>query len=369
MKKFSPLFENFEFKTLNIGGGTPSIFSEEKFSSLIKEIFSKFKFHKYSEKAIELNPKTTTFEKLKILEEYGFNKISIGVQSLSQRVLKINNRSYQTKEMIKNVIDNFNKFDLNYLNVDLLLGLKGDTVEDFVNSFEEVCKIGPSNICIYPVKTNNKYIQQNYVDFKNFTNFYYPLFDEVSKKIISIGKKYGFINRYNPDNLSYIAPLVFSRQTNKKIQRIDYQYTHFNLPPYSNFCLGYYSHSRIADFIDYLFVDKNNKDSMFLKDFSANPDDFIYIIQKLSPRFERVKFIIKKFYLNWRIPRKEYKEFYGTDILEDFSYAIKALKHFGIIKVTPEEIIFKKIDEKDIYPYLLFFAGRRNVLKTIKKFS
>ena len=105
---------------------------------------------------------------------------------------------------------------------------------------------------------------------------------------------------------------------------------------------------------------------MFLKSFSTNPDDYVFLTQKLSPKFERVKFIVKKFYVNWEVPRKEYKEFYKTDIVEDFPYAIRALSWLEIISVTPEKIIFKKMDEKEIYPYLLFFAGRRDVLKKVE---
>ena len=364
IKKFSPIFKGMMFKTLYIGGGTPSIFTEEQLKKLLEELFSKFEFEDYSERSIELNPNTTSFQKLKILEKFGFNKISIGVQSLSKSVLDINKRGYQTKDMVKEAIENFNKLDLNYMNADLLLGLKGDTAEDFIYSFEEMCKIGPSNICIYPVKTNDKYIAKNYGSFKNFTKFYYPLFDEVAKKIPPIGEKYGYRKHYEMGKLSYVAPLVFSKNEGER-KRIDYSYTHFNLPPFSNFCLGFYSHSRIVDFIDFLFVDKNNQDSMFLKNFSTNPDDYVFLTQRLSPKFERVKFIVKKFYVDWEVPREEYKEFYKTDIVEDFQYAIKALKRLGIISVTPDKIIFKKMDEKEIYPYLLFFAGRENVLKKV----
>lgn len=365
MKKFSPIFKGMKFKTIYIGGGTPSIFSEEQLSMLLKELFSRFNFQEYSEKSIELNPSTTTFEKLKILERYGFNKISMGVQSLSKNVLSINKRGYQTKDMIKKAIENFKRLDLNYINVDLLLGLKGDTVKDFVYSFEEICKIGPSNICIYPVKTNDWYIRKNYGNFKNFTKFYYPLFDEVAKKIAHIGEKYGYMKHYEINKLSYIAPLVFANK-NQLTKRVDYSYTHFNLPPFSNFCLGFYAHSRVVDCIDYLFVNKNNPDSMFLKNFSTKPDDYVYMTYRLSPRFERVKFIVKKFYVDWAVPREEYKEFYNADIVDDFPYAIKALQLLKVIKVTEKKIIFREMDEKKIYPYLLFFVGRRNVLKRIK---
>ncbi|MBT3407567.1 radical SAM protein [Candidatus Woesearchaeota archaeon] len=364
IKKYAKLFKNYKFKTLYIGGGTPSIFSEKQLKNILELIFKNYKFEKYCEKAIELNPKSTTIQKLKILEMFEFNKISIGVQSLSKRILDINERKNQTTTLVNETIQNFKKLDLNYLNVDLLLGLKNDTVKDFLYTFEEICKMGPSNICIYPLKTNDKYIKKNYKTFEKFTEFYYPLFDNVSKQIIPIAKKYNFNEHYKLEKLSYIAPLVFSK-TKQKTKQVDFHYTHFNLPPYSNFCLGFYSHSRIINKIDYMLINKNNQDSMFLKGFSTNPKEYIYLTQKLDPNFEKVKFIIKTFYQHWEIPRKLYKEYYGTDIVQDFAYAIKALSHLNILKVHSDKIIFKKMDEKKLYPYLLFFAGRKNVMKKI----
>lgn len=365
-EKFSPIFKGLEFKTLYIGGGTPSIFSEEQLNRLLTVLFEKFSFNKFGEFSIELNPVSTTFEKLKILERFGFNKISIGVQSLSPRVLKIANRSYQTIDMVKEVVDNFKKLDLNFLNADLLLGLKGDTVEDFKYSFEQLCKIRAPHIVIYPVKTNDEYIQKHYGTFEEFEKFYYPLFEGVAKELLPIAQKYDYNPHYELDKLSFVAPLMFSVKERQPGKRVDYSYTHFNLYPYSNFCLGYYAHSRIVDKMDYLLVDKNHPGSMFLKNFSTEPEDYTYMIEKLSKRFERVKFIIKEFYKEWEVSRVDYYELYNSDIVEDFSYAIVALTYFGIITVTPEKIIFKKTDEKELYPYLLFFTGEKNVYDKVK---
>lgn len=364
--KYQPLFKGLKFKTLYIGGGTPSIFSEEQLNRLLEKLFEKFSFHEYAELSIELNPVSTTFEKLKILEKFGFNKISIGVQSLSPRVLKIANRSYQTKDLVKNVVDNFKKLDLNFLNVDLLLGLKGDTVEDFKYSFDELCKIRPPHIVIYPVKTNDDYIKRHYGSFEEFERFYYPLFKQVAKEILPIAEKHGFIPKYDTNNLSYVAPLPFSVRELNPPKRVDYSYAHFNLHPYSNFCQGFYSHSRIVDNMDYVLVDKNHPNSMFCKNFSSNPDDYAYMVEKLSKRFERVKFIVKQFYQKWEVSRKEYQELYESDIVEDFPYAIIALTYFGIITVTPDSIVFNEKDETKLYPYLLFFSGEKNVYDKVK---
>ena len=101
---------------------------------------------------------------------------------------------------------------------------------------------------------------------------------------------------------------------------------------------------------------------MFLKDFSDNHEDLSYDVDIISPRFERVKFIIQNFYNKRIMSRKEYSKRYGDDITQDFPYAIKALGLLGVITLDSETVIFKDMDEKLYYPYLLFFAGRKNVL-------
>ena len=361
MKKFSPLFKGIKFKNFYMGGGTPSVFSEKQLDEIFENLFSLFDFEKKGEKAIEFNPSTTTLEKLKILDKHEFNKFSIGVQSLSRRVLRINKRIYQTEKMVEDAIKNFKKTGINYINVDLLLGLKGDSPEEFLKSFEVLTDLQPNNICIYPVKTNDNYIMKNYKNFEEFEKFYYPLFDSVTEKILSVAEKRGYSANFNKDNFSYVKPMIFSKR-DQNVKKLDYGYSHFSVENYSIFCLGDYSHSRISGLVDYRYVDKNRKDSMFLKDFSDNHEDFSYDVDIISPRFERVKFIIQNFYNKRIMSRKEYSKRYGDDITQDFPYAIKALGLLGVITLDSETVIFKDMDEKLYYPYLLFFAGRKNVL-------
>lgn len=359
---FSGIFKEVDFKNLYIGGGTPSIFSEKQLDGLLKSLFKHFKFHDYSERSMEMNPRNTTEAKLAILEKYGFNKISYGVQTLSDRILKINERGYQKRESVIKAIESFNIYDLNYLNVDLILGLKGDTIGEFLESFEELCRMEPSNICIYPVKTNENYVFNNYGSIEKFEQFYYPLFDGVSEKVYDIAKKHGYSALFESEIKSYIRPIIFSKNENGPRRRVEFSYAHFSQLPYSNFCLGYYSHSRITDEIDYRFIDRNKIDSMFLKEFSSDPNDYIYLVDRFSPKFERVKFIVQEFYKHRKIPMDKYRSYYGTDVTEDFAYAISALERLGLVHVSKNYVNFKNIDEKTAYPYLLFFAGRKNVL-------
>jgi len=362
MEEYAPLFSGVPFDTFYMGGGTPSVLSAEQLDRLFTTLFSLFEFEKDGERAIEFNPSTTTMEKLKVLEKHHFNKFSIGVQSLSPRVLKINKRMYQTRKMVEEAISNFKKVDLNYINVDLLLGLKGDTPQEFLSSFEDICQMAPNNICIYPVKTNDKYISENYHNFAEFEEFYYPLFGAVTSQLIATAGKNGFLPSPDTDMKSYVKPMIFVRN-HQKGKTLDYTYSHFSIEEASIFCLGFYSHARIANLMDYRHVDRNARNSMFLKHFSSHPPEYAYDVDLISPRFERVKFIVQNFYKHRSLSRAAYRQRYGQDIATDFPYAVRALETLGVLSPTPERIDFGQKDEKFYYPYLLFFVGRENVLR------
>jgi coproporphyrinogen III oxidase-like Fe-S oxidoreductase/MoaA/NifB/PqqE/SkfB family radical SAM enzyme len=363
-KRFSPTFKGVKFDTFYMGGGTPSVFSSQQLDRLFSYLFSAFSFEENAETSIELNPQTTTLEKLKVLEKYNFNKISMGVQSLSPRVLKINNRMYQTKKMVEDAITNFKKCDFHFLNTDLVLGLRGDTPEEFLYSFEELCRMGPNNICIYPLKINEEYLKQHYGGYEEFDKFFNPLFEKVTHSILPIADKYGFklLPICNLKNL--IKPIVFTRGVQNSRQ-IHSSYGHFTLEANSIFGLGYYAHSRIAHALDYRYVDKQKRSPMFLKGFASSTDQFGYDVDIMSPRFERVKYITQKFAATFSIPREDYGKRYGSDVIDDFPYAINALRFLGAITVDDHYIRFHPEDEKAHYEHLLFFSGSENVKRII----
>ncbi|HLD87023.1 MAG TPA: radical SAM protein, partial [Candidatus Nanoarchaeia archaeon] len=365
MEKFAPLFKGITFNSFYMGGGTPSILSPDQLERIFSRLFSLYEFNGKGERCMEFNPSSATLDRLEVLRKYGFNRLSMGIQSLSERVLRANRRVYQTQRMVRDAVQNFKKLKFNNVNVDLVLGLKGDTPFDFLRSFEEVCRMDPGNITVYPIKTTDKYIQDNYRDFEDFKNHHYPLFKEVTKRIKEVAQINGYASS---DPAGYVKPMLFSKKLRTKDEsheEIEYPYVHFGKEQASIFGLGYYSHSRIENGIEYKYVDKANSSPVFLKSFSTSPDDFTYDADAISPLFEKVKHIVISYCTNRRVSRKEYADAFGSDIVLDFPYAIEALKEFGVIGVDPEEVAFADIDEKQLYPYFLFFVGRENAIKKI----
>ncbi len=93
-------FSNYVVKTIYFGGGTPSAVDEKCISKLLKTIKNRFKVSADAEITIELNPNSTTKEKLQEFKKAGFNRLSFGVQTFNKKSLLFVGR-LQTKEQAK----------------------------------------------------------------------------------------------------------------------------------------------------------------------------------------------------------------------------------------------------------------------------
>ena len=89
--------ERQSLKTIYFGGGTPSMLDENHFDILMNAIKQKFSFQNDIEITMEANPESiNTAKKQKFLKAQGFNRISLGVQSLNERYLKFLGRNHDS---------------------------------------------------------------------------------------------------------------------------------------------------------------------------------------------------------------------------------------------------------------------------------
>lgn len=135
-------------KTIYIGGGTPTIYDEDKLSSILIKLKESFKITEDPEITIEANPKTITKEKLEKLKEEGVTRLSLGVQSLDDRLLKILGRPYSSEEAIE-ALTLVKETNFKSWNVDLIYAIPTQTIIEWEETLRKVLCFSPPHLSLY----------------------------------------------------------------------------------------------------------------------------------------------------------------------------------------------------------------------------
>jgi len=135
-KEIYEKYKGEEMATIYIGGGTPSSLSTKQLTKLF-EIINKIKLKKDYEFTFEANPESLTKEKLLLLQANRVNRISLGVQSFDNDILKILKRAH-TKEDVLKVIDQIKKNGINNINIDLIYGFRNQNISYELENIEKL---------------------------------------------------------------------------------------------------------------------------------------------------------------------------------------------------------------------------------------
>lgn len=136
-------------ESVYIGGGTPTTLSTEQLTFLFDTVFSEFDLSKNKEFTVEAGrPDTITVDKLKTIKQYGINRISINPQSMNQKTLEVIGRNH-TPEQIREAYFMARDCGIDCINMDLIAGLPGETVDMFKYTVEEVERINPENTTVH----------------------------------------------------------------------------------------------------------------------------------------------------------------------------------------------------------------------------
>lgn len=144
--------EEYNVTTIYIGGGTPSSIESKYVEKILNKIKEKItnnetKFNDI-EITIEINPGTIDRKKLQDYEEMGINRLSIGLQSTNNEILKNIGRIHTYEEFLEGY-NLARSIGFDNINVDLMIGLPNQTIENIKDSLEEVIKLEPEHISVY----------------------------------------------------------------------------------------------------------------------------------------------------------------------------------------------------------------------------
>lgn len=128
-----------QLKTIFVGGGTPTALNEKQLERLCKGIRENLPFED-GEFTFEANPGDLSIEKLRILKEYGVNRLSFGVQSFNNELLERIGRSHRVKDVYRS-LDNAKKVGFDNISIDLIYALPGQTINDFRETLREALSL------------------------------------------------------------------------------------------------------------------------------------------------------------------------------------------------------------------------------------
>lgn len=144
LEEMNNFFDNndIEIKTIYIGGGTPSIIDAKYIEKIMNFFKEKDLLKKTKEITIEVNPGTVDEEKIKCYKKAGINRLSIGLQSTDDNMLKKIGRIHCYKDFL-NTYKFAKEAGFDNINVDIMIGLPKQKISDVKNTLEKIINLEP----------------------------------------------------------------------------------------------------------------------------------------------------------------------------------------------------------------------------------
>jgi oxygen-independent coproporphyrinogen-3 oxidase len=146
-----PVMGGRPFRFVYFGGGTPSFLSSKQLRSLVDRLRANINWDQAEEVTFECEPGTLQENKLETLKELGVTRLSLGVESFTDRILEENGRAHLSKEIYR-AWDWIQKIGFPNVNIDLISGMVGEDWENWKFNIEETIRLSPDSVTIYQME-------------------------------------------------------------------------------------------------------------------------------------------------------------------------------------------------------------------------
>lgn len=180
IKREAPLYKSRVFDTVFLGGGTPSVLPPELTKTLLTCLKSSLNISPNAEISVEVNPGTVTEEIARVYKENGVNRVSIGLQSVNDRELKMLGRIHTLSEF-KESYRILRDMGIDNINIDIMYALPDQKTEDFIKTLDQVVEFKPEHISAYCLK-----IEENTPFYKMRDSLILPNEDEQYKMYLTM---------------------------------------------------------------------------------------------------------------------------------------------------------------------------------------
>ncbi len=156
--------QNTKCDTIYFGGGTPGILKPQLFEKILNTLYNHFDIDRNAEISLETNPAVIDKKGFADLKSLGFNRVSIGVQSLNDDDLKLLGRLHDAKGAVNAVCDAYSAGFEN-ISIDFMMCLPNQSAEKFINNLEKAKNLPIKHISAYMLKIeeNTPFANQNLI--------------------------------------------------------------------------------------------------------------------------------------------------------------------------------------------------------------
>ena len=149
-----------KLRTLYIGGGTPTALSAPQLAFLLEKLTDKLDLSYLEELTIEANPGDLDAEKIAVLKDSPVNRVSLGVQTFNDRMLKQIGRSHLEKDIYENIA-NLKKAGFDNISIDLIYALPKQTMEDVKTNVAKAIALDIPHMSLYSLILENHTVFMN----------------------------------------------------------------------------------------------------------------------------------------------------------------------------------------------------------------
>lgn len=320
MSKRGKELKNYKFDTLYIGGGTPSVIDENYIAMLVAAARKNFSLSADAEITIEMNPGTVSAGKIQTYKKCGINRFSVGLQSAVDSQLEDIGRAHNLKDFLAcaRLLKDEN------FSVDVMIGLKNQTIPDIEKTIEVAVASGASHISMYALTP-----EDGTPIYSDYLNGELPDGDTVAlqyaagvEKLRSLG-----FDRYEVSN--------FCKKGKESRHNLNYwrrgEYIGFGVSASS--CINNVRFTNTFDLDEYF--------KCILSDNFAVIDS-----EKIDKDGQKEEYIMLSLRTERGIDLGQYKSLFGQDFLTEYAPQIKKLENFLLVgdkflKIRPENLFIQ----------------------------
>jgi oxygen-independent coproporphyrinogen III oxidase len=141
-------FSEHEFGSLYLGGGTPTVLSSVQLTTVISIIRSHFAIAPDAEVTVEANPQSGSESLFLAMQKGGVNRLSLGVQSFSDRLLATLGRPHHAAQA-QEAFQSARRSGFESIGIDLICGIPGQTMDDWSRTLDQALALCPDHVSAY----------------------------------------------------------------------------------------------------------------------------------------------------------------------------------------------------------------------------